>query len=350
MVDAEPAGTDRARLSIKQAAVRQAVAIRMLCPPRGALRRLGCPILAVGALALGPGGPQSVTHPYVGLTYIESSAATPRPIHVHVIQVDLKTPGVRVTLTPPSGPRETTRETTAHFVNEIHAQAGINAHFFLPFPSTDTAAWLIGLAASDGRIYSSFEPPEQSFALVADAPAINIDRANHASIVHRDETKADARHVKEAVELWTTVAGSAEIVTGGAVTIPRYRDAMHPDGTLTPGSARHFDNDHSWYDVVTARSAIGVSKDGYTLTLFTVDARGGSDGMTVGEVAEWLIERCGVWNALNIDGGGSTSLVLTDPATGRAALVNTSSDNPQGRSVGSSLAVFAPSSRSAGRR
>ena len=92
---------------------------------------------------------------------------------------------------------------------------------------------------------------------------------------------------------------------------------------------------------MTARSAIGLSKDGRTLTLFTVDARGGSVGMTVGEVAAWLVDKYQVWNGLNLDGGGSTSLVLADPVTGRARLVNTSSDNPSGRAVGSSLAVFA---------
>lgn len=310
------------------------------------LRLLGSLALAAFVLVTGAADAQSVSHPYAGLTYIEASTTTPRPIRVHVIQVDLKAPGIRLMLTPPSGPRETTRQTTAAFVNEVHAQAGINAHFFLPFPSTDTTDWLIGLAASEGRVFSACESPEQSFALVADAPAINIDRANHASIVHCDPARPDGRQVKEDVDLWTTVAGSAQIVTDGAVTIPQYRDAAHPDAALTPGSARKYATDHSWYDVVTARSTIGLSKDGRTLTLFTVDARGGSDGMTVGEVAAWLIEKYDVWNALNVDGGGSTSLVLTDPATGRAALVNTSSDNSEGRAVGSSLAVFASSTAS----
>jgi hypothetical protein len=37
----------------------------------------------------------------------------------------------------------------------------------------------------------------------------------------------------------------------------------------------------------------------------------------------------------------STSLAMADPVTGAARLVNTSSDNPAGRSVWSSLAVFA---------
>jgi apolipoprotein D and lipocalin family protein len=63
--------------------------------------------------------------------------------------------------------------------------------------------------------------------------------------------------------------------------------------------------------------------------------------MRVGEVAAALVRDYGVWNALNLDGGGSTSLAMRDPATGVARLVNTSSDNPAGRLVASSLAVFA---------
>jgi hypothetical protein len=285
--------------------------------------------------------PSSVTHPFAGITYIDASVTSPRAIHIHVIRVNLATRGIRLILTPPAGPCETIRQTTAAFVNSVHAQAGINAHFFLPFPSTDTADWLIGLAASDGRVFSACESPEQSFAIVADAPAINIDATNHASIVHCDPAQSDGRHVTERVHLWTTLSGSAQIVTEGVVTIPQYRDASHAGGALTPGTSSHYDNGHSWYDVVTARSAIGLSKDGRTLTLFTVDARGGSIGMTVCEVASWLAREYHVWNALNLDGGGSTSLVLADPATGLARLVNTSSDNPEGRAVGSSLAVFA---------
>ena len=66
--------------------------------------------------------------------------------------------------------------------------------------------------------------------------------------------------------------------------------------------------------------------------------------MRVGEVADVLMADYGVWNALNLDGGGSTSMAMEDPLTHRRALVNVSSDrdNPSaGRSVGSSLVVFA---------
>jgi exopolysaccharide biosynthesis protein len=57
--------------------------------------------------------------------------------------------------------------------------------------------------------------------------------------------------------------------------------------------------------------------------------------MTVGEVADVLIRDYGVYQALNLDGGGSTTLAID------GVLVNASSDNAKGRSVGSSLAVFA---------
>jgi hypothetical protein len=289
--------------------------------------------IVVAVFVAGPiaGEQSSVSHPYAGLTYIEASTTTPRAIKTHVIQVDLSTPGLRMMLTPPGGERETLRQPTVEFVTAQGAQAGINGHFFLPFPSEDRSAFLIGLAASDGRVYSACEAPEQSYAIVANAPAINIDRQNRAAVVRCGETG----------ELWTTISGSAQIVTEGRVTIPEYRDAAHPDATLTPGSPRNYANGNSWYAAVNARSVIGLSRDNRTLTLFTVDARGGSEGMTVSEAAAWVIEKHGVWNALNIDGGGSTSLALADPLTGVVSLVNTSSDNPKGRSVASSLAVFA---------
>ena len=94
----------------------------------------------------------------------------------------------------------------------------------------------------------------------------------------------------------------------------------------TQGGPGTFSNQKSWYDVTTARTAIGLSRDGRTLTLFTVDVRGGSDGMRVGEVADLLMADYGVWNALNLDGGGSTSMAMEDPLTHRRAMVNVSSD------------------------
>jgi hypothetical protein len=200
---------------------------------------------------------------------------------------------------------------------------------------------LIGLAASDGNVYSSFEAPVQSYAIVTDAPALNIDSSNHAGIVHDDTSFADGKHVQEPVSLWTTVAGSAQIITNGVKSIPTYIDSMHPNGLLTGPGPANYSNSNSWYDITNARTVIGLSQDSRTLFMFTVDNAGGSRGMTVGEVADLLTNDYGVYNALNLDGGGSTTMAMQDPVTGIDRIINVSSDNPNGRAGGSNLVVFA---------
>ena len=66
-----------------------------------------------------------------------------------------------------------------------------------------------------------------------------------------------------------------------------------------------------------ARSAVGFSRDGRYLYLVAVEKGPASAGMTLAELAGFLAD-LGVWEALNLDGGGSTTLVArplgeTDP-------------------------------------
>ena len=292
-------------------------------------------VLLLWCAALALRAAETVSHPFAGITYIERVEAEPRDLRMHIVKVDLTAPGLRFKLSPPGGSMETVRQTTLEFLKQEHAQVAVNAHYFLPFPSESREADLIGLAASEGNVYSWFEKPEQSYALIRYAPAINIDAGNHAAVVHRDPAFGDGKHVIEPGNLWNTVCGSAQIVTAGAKTIPRYGEE------LTAGGPGKYSGEKSWYEQLNARTAIGITRDGRTLVLFTVDVRGGSAGMRVSEVADLLIHDYDVYDALNLDGGGSTSLAMEDPKTGEAKLVNVSSDKPGGRSVGSSLAVFA---------
>ncbi|MEO8097357.1 MAG: phosphodiester glycosidase family protein [Acidobacteriota bacterium] len=262
-----------------------------------------------------------VEKPFAGITHIHHTESAPRNVSIHVVLVDLAQPGLRFHLTSPGGSRETVRQTTLEFLREQHAQVAVNAHFFLPYPSQDSDAFVVGLAASDGKVYSDFETPEQAYALLANAPALNIDAENHARIV-RPATRGELR---------TAVAGSAQIVTEGVRTIPVYKP-----GELTPGGPNNYSNIDSWYERVNARTMIGLSQDARQLVLFVVDR------MTVGEAADFLIANYGVWNALNLDGGGSTTLAMEDPSTHEAILVNAPSEGSTGRAVGSNLAVFAP--------
>lgn len=320
-----------------------AVALAIASALLGGIDVTGVAAGRAGQSVLAPSG--SVTTPFAGVIYIDRIATDPRPLHMHVIQVDTTTPGIRFQLSPPRGPDEVLRQTTLEYVRESGAQVGINAHFFLPWPSTDLEAHVIGLAASDGVVYSECETPSQRYALVDRAPAVNIGRDNRVSVVACEALASTDASAAARASLWTTVSGSAQIVTNGRVTIPRYRDDSHPDDVLEPGGPSNYANARSWYDALNARTAIGISRDGRIVTLFTVDVRGGSAGMTIPEVAAMLVRDYGVWHALNLDGGGSTSMVIADPLTGVPALVNASSDNPGGRAVGSSLVVFAAPAR-----
>jgi hypothetical protein len=297
-------------------------------------------LLAVCCTALALPAAETVEQPFAGITHITRTETSPRNVTMHVVEIELGAAGIHFELTPPGGSLETVRQTTLTFLKQVHAQVAINAHFFLPFPSDNPESSVIGFAASSGNIYSGFETPSQSYSIVANAPAINIDPANHATIVH-DTSFSDGKRPQENVTVWNALSGSAQIVTSGGRTIPAYADEKNPGGLLTPGGERSYSNTNSWYDVTTARSAIGLSQDDRTLVLFTVDRAGGSLGMTVGEVADLLIRDYHVYNALNLDGGGSTTLAMEDPATHVARVINTPSEGPDGRSVGSSLAVFA---------
>lgn len=83
-----------------------------------------------------------------------------------------------------------------------------------------------------------------------------------------------------------------------------------------------------------ARTAAGVSSDGKTLYLVTVEKKVASDGtilsrgMSQEELADFLIS-IGVWRAVNLDGGGSTTMAARHLGDFGVSLVN----QPQGSSL-----------------
>jgi hypothetical protein len=215
------------------------------------------------------------------------------------------------------------------YLNQEQAQLAVNVDFF-DFPAQANGGTnLTGIAAAEGSVYSAFEAsPTLSYALVPNAPGLNLDAANHAQIVRRGATATSLVCDGAAVTAYNTLSGSAQIITDGVKTIP---DVPPKPGTNPP---------LHWYtDQVAARTAIGLSRDGGTLYVFTVDAAGGSQGMTVDEMADFLIAQYDVYNALNLDGGGSTTLAMADPLTHVGSVINAASGGP--RAVGSNLAIFA---------
>jgi len=247
--------------------------------------------------------------------------------------------------TPPSPYNQTyvtTLQTTLAYQQQVGAQMAINTDFFLPYPGAgpnSSYTNLVGFAASNGNIYSGFQNPVQSYAIVNNAPAINITQNNQAQIV---TASGNGTQVQQNVSIYNAFSGSAQVITNGVLTIPVYQDANNPNGLLTPDSdGTSYSNSNSWYNAVNARTMAGLTQNGQTLVLFTVDDAGGSQGMTVGEAANYLLTNYGVYNALNLDGGGSTTLTAENPTTGNDYAVNNTSNAGGLRAEGANLAIFA---------
>ena len=92
-------------------------------------------------------------------------------------------------------------------------------------------------------------------------------------------------------------------------------------------------------DEIHPRSSVGLTADG-RLILATVDGRraGWSDGVRLPELAELMLSR-GAVNALNLDGGGSTSLAIRRAGASGPVLVNRPSDGTE-RAVTNSIQVI----------
>lgn len=89
------------------------------------------------------------------------------------------------------------------------------------------------------------------------------------------------------------------------------------------------------------RTAVGFSADGLEMHVLTVDGRQThSGGTTLTELAV-LMAGLGAHSALNLDGGGSTTLLAREPGGSEPRLVNSPSDGAE-REVPNGLALTAP--------
>jgi exopolysaccharide biosynthesis protein len=89
------------------------------------------------------------------------------------------------------------------------------------------------------------------------------------------------------------------------------------------------------------RTAVGIARDGRRLLIVVVDGRQKqySDGATLRELAD-IMRGLGARDAINLDGGGSSTLVYADPsAAGALRIANRPSDPAGERPVGNALAV-----------
>ncbi len=135
----------------------------------------------------------------------------------------------------------------------------------------------------------------------------------------------DAVRVSVALE----PSGVREAVGGRPILV---RDSAIAAGVDTEGGPGFATGRHP-------RTAVGIGREGRRLFLVVVDGRQKpySDGMPLRELAT-LMRALGARDAINLDGGGSTTLVLAD-ARGTLRTVNRPSDATGERAVGNALAI-----------
>ncbi|MFM9194284.1 MAG: phosphodiester glycosidase family protein, partial [Planctomycetia bacterium] len=218
-----------------------------------------------------------------GVRYGRIHATEPRPLEVHVLEVDLASPGLAIeAFVPPdpdsAGPAEAMLVDPRECAGRPGVVAAINANAFgaLPDPS--------GKAAEGWR--ESQPVTIAGWALTGTgerSPAENgydqfwVDAAGRAHVGRAGKpVEGQAR---------AAVAGFGAIVVGGSVVVG-------PDKVLHP------------------RSAVGTDAEGRRVWMVVVDGRqpGYSEGMSGHELAT-LMRQLGCTEALNLDGGGSTVLL-----------------------------------------
>jgi len=213
---------------------------------------------------------------FQGVQYTRSIRNSPRPMVIHVVTIDLRSEGLRLLVTPgdPKADLSLSARTTSKFLNDFNAQLAINGDGFTPwhsnnlldyYPRTGDPVEPIGYAASEGKAYSEN---------LENQPVLYISRTNQA------------RFGSPSGRVYNAISGNAMLVQNGGIA-PGLESDPEP------------------------RTAIGLDKRGRKLILVVVDGRQPtySQGATLEELAQILID-AGAYTGMNLDGGGSTTLVV----------------------------------------
>ncbi|MFJ2645761.1 phosphodiester glycosidase family protein [Streptomyces sp. NPDC087420] len=108
---------------------------------------------------------------------------------------------------------------------------------------------------------------------------------------------------------------------------------------VVDGVAQNHDGEGN--NTAAPRTAVGFSRDGSTMRILTVDGRqADSGGVTLTGLGE-MMRRAGSYSALNLDGGGSSTLVARAPGSDTLRVENSPSDGSE-RAVPNGLALTAP--------
>ena len=248
------------------------------------------------------------TKPFQGVKYYRRVHFTPYPMVAHVVVVDLQEPGIGFLVTggDPAEVLPLKARTTSQFARSAGVLIAINGDGFAPwwakgpfnyFPHVGDRVAPAGYAMSEGVVYGR-----------GSGPTIYFSKGSEASFTLGD------------INPYNAISGNNMIVV---------------DGQEVEG----LDNIYA-----APRTAIGLDEAGTRLVLFVADGRQPfySQGATLYEMAQLLIYY-GAKNAMNMDGGGSSTLVMRN-SLGFVEVINSpiQTEIPgRERPVGNHLGIFA---------
>lgn len=236
---------------------------------------LGSLLLSTVALAQTPD-----EHPYAGITFHDEIRKDP-PQQLHWMTVDLIDPHISLHVArggpdpDGAGPWQTTLNLPSKIAQREGFEVTINGDFFAsrrqpkePF-KVDQWATVAGPAATDSQTWATTPKPR---------PCLVVRKSGTVTIERISKPGPD----------------DAEVIAGNVLLVSNGKPVTHPNDT-----ARH------------PRTVVGLDPGSTRLTILMVDGRrkGIADGMTYAELAREMIN-AGCDRALNLDGGGSSIMLL----------------------------------------
>lgn len=237
-------------------------------------------------------GPSPWVPLFEGVSQHTLPAPGPVPMAIQVLRIDLAEPGVSLVVTPgdSSAGHEYRALTTSEALLAQDWQAAVNGGYFLPFaggspggddyiPQPGQGTDVSGAAIHDGRVVSPIETDLD--------PRVNailcIWREAEVAIIDGQDCGPG---VREAM-----AAGPRLLRDGQRLSYEAF-DAAY-------GRARH------------PRTAVALDTSRRLAWLVTVDGRqpGVSEGASLDELTDILVS-LGASDAINLDGGGSTTMVV----------------------------------------
>lgn len=253
------------------------------------------------------------------------------PVFVNVVSVDPRDPRYRLMVVPSEGPGPTRRESTRRIARRHQALAAINGSYF--HFNDDADGRPIGLVKVSGAILSDPRGDRPALGVAPDGTAFFGTPRRLTASEQRERLARSIRATPAPPAIWQQWLRD---LTGGprpakaAIKPPapvlsepwdEARFALEGGPLIVQGGAVAISGGFDGYilNAREPRTAVGLTPEGRVL-MVTVDGRvpGHSKGIALKELAQLFLE-LGATEALNWDGGGSTTMMVRDQLVSRVA-------------------------------